>query len=66
MANLARIFRGLVAISWSIWPFEYSWETWSPSSYRSLKYEATMWAVLNMKTHLALIADAMRAAIWED
>jgi hypothetical protein len=65
MANLARIFRGLVAISWGIWPFEYSWETWSPS-YRSLKYEATKWAVLNMKTHLAWIADSMRAAVWED
>jgi hypothetical protein len=66
MANLARIFRGLVAISWGIWPFEeFSWENW-PSSYRLPKYEAREWAVMNMKIHLVSIADAMRAAAWED
>ena len=66
MANLARIFRGLVAISWGIWPFEeYSWDNW-PLSYRLPKYEARKWAVTNMKMHLVCIADAMRAAAWED
>lgn len=65
MANLARIFRGLVAISWGIWPFEYSWENWPPP-YSLPKYEARKWALMHMKMHLRWIADAMRAATWED
>jgi Phosphotransferase enzyme family len=70
MANLARIFRGLVAIGWGIWPLEeISWENW-PSSYRLPEYEARnearKWAVMNMKIHLVYIADAIRAAAWED
>src|SRR5215208_3334355 len=51
MANLGKILRGLVAISWGIWPFKSSWENWPP--YSSRKYEMINWAVTNMKMYLA-------------
>jgi Phosphotransferase enzyme family len=65
MANLGRILRGLAAISWGIWPFEHNWEN-GPPQYSLLKYEPIKRAVMNMKLHLVWIADAMRAATWED
>jgi hypothetical protein len=65
MASLGRIFRGLAAINWGIWRFEYSWENWPPQ-YSSLKYETIKWAVANTKVYLDWIADGMRAATWKD
>jgi hypothetical protein len=65
MANLGRILRGLAAISWGIWQFEHSWEN-RPPQYTLLKYESIKRAVMNMKVYSGWIADAMRAATWED
>src|SRR5215208_902487 len=65
MANLGRIFRGLAAISWERWHFEYIWENW-PSQYSVLKDETIKGAVMSMKVCEVRIADAMRAATWED
>jgi hypothetical protein len=65
MANLGRIFRGLAAISWERWHFEYSWENWPPQ-YALLKDETIRRAVMSLKVCAVRIADAMRAATWED
>jgi hypothetical protein len=65
MANLGGIFRGLAAISWERWHFEYSWENWPPQ-YNLLKYELIKEAVMRMRVYLVWIADAMRSATWED
>jgi hypothetical protein len=65
MANLGRIFRGLAAISWERWHFEYSWENWPPQ-YALLKDETIRRAVMSLKVCAVRIADAMRAVTWED
>jgi hypothetical protein len=65
MANYGRIFRALADINWKSWAFEYSWEGW-PLKYRSRKDEMIKLAVVDMKIDEVSIADAMRAAIWED
>jgi len=65
MANLGGIFRGLAAISWERWHFEYSWENWPPQ-YSVLKYETIKRAVMSLKVCEVRIADAMRAARWDD
>jgi len=65
MANLGRIFRGLAAVSWEGWHFEYSWENWPPQ-YSLLKEETMKRAVMSLKVCAVRIADAMRAATWED
>jgi Phosphotransferase enzyme family len=65
MANLGRIFRGLAAISWERWHFEYCWENWGPQ-YSLLKYELIKEAVMSLKVCEGRIADAMRAAKWGD
>ena len=65
MANLGRIFRGLAAISWERWHFEYSWENWPPQ-YALLKDETMKRAVMSLRVCAVRIADAMRAATWED
>jgi len=53
MANFGRIFRGLANMSWECWNFENSWESMKRT-------------VMVMKIWEVRIADAMRAATWED
>jgi hypothetical protein len=65
LANFGRIFRALADINWKSWAFEYSWENW-PLKHRLLKDKQIKWAVIDMKIDEAIIADAMRAATWED
>ena len=65
MANLGRVFRALANINWRSWAFEYNWDGW-PSHYRLLKDEQIKLAVVDMRFHGVDLADAMRAATWED
>jgi hypothetical protein len=61
MANFGRIFGALADINWQSWGLEYSWEGWPLDKDEQLK-----WTVMDMKVNEASIANAMRAATWED
>jgi len=61
MANFGRIFGALADINWQSWRLEYSWEGWSLDRDEQIK-----WTVMDLKVNEVSIADAMRAATWED
>jgi hypothetical protein len=61
MANFGRIFGALADINWQSWRLEYPWESWPLD-----KDEQIKWTVMHMKFNEISIADAMRAATWED
>jgi hypothetical protein len=61
MAYFGRIFGALADINWQSWRLEYPWESWPLD-----KDEQIKWTVMHMKFNEISIADAMRAATWED
>jgi Phosphotransferase enzyme family len=65
LANFGRVFWALAYMNWRSWAFDQSWDS-LPLKERLFKDEEIELAVLHMKIATDRLADAMRAATWED